>query len=124
VTIPFTFLDPGEEVSEFEVKSSRGKANIHRSEHFHSRSRQASCLSQQRNKKKLPVGTATTIAQQIQDVEVEPHSLSSDEIGPLIFRALAFFRVACLGQSEHGSLRFAFPVGDDEPLKQQPTRHA
>ena len=67
----------GEEASKFEVKGPRRQAHIHLSEDLHSRSRKAFGLSQQREKKQLAVGTATTVGQHVQRVEVKANTMSS-----------------------------------------------
>ena len=97
-------FNPDEEGVELEVKRTRQKRHIHRCEDLHARSRQAFGLSQKREEKQLSIGTAATVGQHTQHVEVEANTLRRDQLRSLLRRALTVFIAARIGQCENRSL--------------------
>ena len=103
-TRPLVLFYSDVEDLELEVTRARREAHIHRRENLHARSGQAFRLSQEREEKQLPIGTAPTVRQDTQKVEVEPDSFSRDQLLSLLRRALTLLVAARLGQCKDCSL--------------------
>ena len=103
-TRPLVLFDSDEEDLELEVTRARREAHIHRRENLHARSGQAFRLSQEREETQLPIGTASTVRQDNQKVDVEPDSFSRDQLLSLLRRALTLIVAARLGQCKDCSL--------------------